>query len=486
MINLTTLAVPDAPFLNANVGISGDTETTGQLGYDYYGSSTDWTGYDNGARDVRRRAVVIPRQRRAASAPAPSMPARSPRHFVTPDNGLVQRTDKCPSNFSGSLTGGTSWEIGDSRARPDRHRRLQQQMAHPRQQPSRPRATPTCRRRQGLPQRRHREPHRRQRAAGPGLRIRRRQSRALDQPLHPRHAQARQPRRPACRTTSAPARTSASRAPAWYERQLVNTQLNGAFKLGPTSRSTPAPRTPSRSRDAPVRAEPRLRALQPGGRARSAATSSTASTTARPASRTSRSRTWTRSSGPPASTCRGASCSSIVLTGWRTTSPTRSATPPGASSRSSRRRASRAPSRCCGPTTCSARRSSTSTTSAWSRPPSRTRPSRPSCAPAPPTCSCRPSCCEGLELNAGARFETAKQDVQPDPGVHHADQLRRLDQPRQRLRAARGDADLEVPGRHAAALQRLEDHRAPAVPRADVPGATSTRRATAPTAATRC
>lgn len=50
VINLTTLAVPDAPFFGASVGFSGDTETTGQLGYQYYGSDTDWSGYDDGAR----------------------------------------------------------------------------------------------------------------------------------------------------------------------------------------------------------------------------------------------------------------------------------------------------------------------------------------------------------------------------------------------------------------------------------------------------
>ncbi len=44
VINLTTLAIPKAPFLNIGVGLSGDTETTYQLGYTYFGSSTDWTG----------------------------------------------------------------------------------------------------------------------------------------------------------------------------------------------------------------------------------------------------------------------------------------------------------------------------------------------------------------------------------------------------------------------------------------------------------
>ena len=113
VINLTTLAVPDAPFFSANVGISGDTETTGQLGYDYYGSGTDWTGYDNGARDVPAAlsSFLSGGERLSAGTVDAGEIAKG---FVTPNNGLIQRTDQVPVNFSGTLTGGTSWEIGDS------------------------------------------------------------------------------------------------------------------------------------------------------------------------------------------------------------------------------------------------------------------------------------------------------------------------------------------------------------------------------------
>ena len=52
VINLTTKATPDEPFLSIGVGVSGDTETTFNLGYTYYGSKSDWTGYDNGSRDL--------------------------------------------------------------------------------------------------------------------------------------------------------------------------------------------------------------------------------------------------------------------------------------------------------------------------------------------------------------------------------------------------------------------------------------------------
>jgi len=52
VINLTTRAVPDETFVKISGGISGDTETTFQNGYAYYGSEMDWTGFDSGARDI--------------------------------------------------------------------------------------------------------------------------------------------------------------------------------------------------------------------------------------------------------------------------------------------------------------------------------------------------------------------------------------------------------------------------------------------------
>ncbi len=113
VINLTTLAVPDAPFLSASIGISGDVETTGKLGYDYYGSRTDWTGYDSGVRDTppALRAFLASGQRLSAGTVDSGAIAKQ---LVNGNNGLIQRIDKMPVNYSGSITGGTSWDIGDS------------------------------------------------------------------------------------------------------------------------------------------------------------------------------------------------------------------------------------------------------------------------------------------------------------------------------------------------------------------------------------
>src|SRR5262249_31560320 len=52
VINLTPKAVPRDPFLTLGFGGTVDTETTGRSGYSYFGAKSDWTGFDNGSRDL--------------------------------------------------------------------------------------------------------------------------------------------------------------------------------------------------------------------------------------------------------------------------------------------------------------------------------------------------------------------------------------------------------------------------------------------------
>jgi outer membrane receptor protein involved in Fe transport len=113
VINLTTLAVPKMPFFNVNLGVSGDTETTGHFGYDYYGSKSDWTGYDYGNRDLPQalKAFFASGERVSAGDVDSGDIAKE---FVNSSNALVQKIDKLPVNYSGALTGGTSWMLGES------------------------------------------------------------------------------------------------------------------------------------------------------------------------------------------------------------------------------------------------------------------------------------------------------------------------------------------------------------------------------------
>lgn len=111
VINLTTLAIPTQPFFDVNIGVSGDTVTTGELGYDYYGSDRDWTGYGN--RDTPPAlAAFFASGERLSSGNVDTGAIAS--QFVNRHNGLVQQDDDIPPNFSGNLTAGNTWFLGES------------------------------------------------------------------------------------------------------------------------------------------------------------------------------------------------------------------------------------------------------------------------------------------------------------------------------------------------------------------------------------
>jgi outer membrane receptor protein involved in Fe transport len=108
IINLTTKAIPTKNFLTAGASISGDTVTTGGLGYTYRGSKSDWTGYDSGARkvpgfisDAPNGTGIIPSEQVAQLTNAPTT--------------LLQRNDNLPVNWSGEVSGGMVFDLGGDR-----------------------------------------------------------------------------------------------------------------------------------------------------------------------------------------------------------------------------------------------------------------------------------------------------------------------------------------------------------------------------------
>lgn len=113
VINLTTLTTPREPFLSVSFGLSGDSESTARLGYDHYGSKSDWTGFDNGNRDrpSALRAFIASGERISSGNIDTGAIAQQ---FVNVNNALVQTIEELPANYSGSVTGGKSWSIGDS------------------------------------------------------------------------------------------------------------------------------------------------------------------------------------------------------------------------------------------------------------------------------------------------------------------------------------------------------------------------------------
>lgn len=111
VINLTTKAVPRDPFLSISFGMSGDSETTGNLGYTYYGSKADWTGFDNGQRDIPPALSAFFASGDRISSGTVNTSAIAAQ-LITGRNSAVQRWQNLPPNFSGSISGAKSWDIG--------------------------------------------------------------------------------------------------------------------------------------------------------------------------------------------------------------------------------------------------------------------------------------------------------------------------------------------------------------------------------------
>jgi len=111
VINLTTKAIPKESFLNVGGSIAGNSETTGQLGYTYYGSSTDWTGFDNGNRDLppALRSYLASGARISDGSVNTQEIAGQ---LANARNAVIQRNKNIPVNWSANLTGGTSFDMG--------------------------------------------------------------------------------------------------------------------------------------------------------------------------------------------------------------------------------------------------------------------------------------------------------------------------------------------------------------------------------------
>jgi outer membrane receptor protein involved in Fe transport len=116
VINLTTKAIPREPFITFSGGIGWDSETTNQLGYTYYGSDTDGTGFDDGSRDV-------PSLLKAAFASGKPILEGADfsqedlkfiqMELVNSDTALLQQNNHIPVNWSAGITGGTTIPVAN-------------------------------------------------------------------------------------------------------------------------------------------------------------------------------------------------------------------------------------------------------------------------------------------------------------------------------------------------------------------------------------
>lgn len=117
VIDLTTLATPRERFFNFGGSVSANTETTGREGLIYYGSRTDFTGFDDGTRDLPGgfRLAFASGDRIIAGPNYTDAQLRRLGHsLVNAPLRLLQR-EKTPANFGLKMSGGDSMStpIGD-------------------------------------------------------------------------------------------------------------------------------------------------------------------------------------------------------------------------------------------------------------------------------------------------------------------------------------------------------------------------------------
>ena len=118
VINLTTTAIPDETFLNIGGSISGDTFTTDNVGYTYFGSDTDILGYDDGARSITGAFGDAFRSGNLITA-GPNFTTREIQDiaasFTNSATSVVQRNKFIPPNFAADFAFGSSTYFGDVR-----------------------------------------------------------------------------------------------------------------------------------------------------------------------------------------------------------------------------------------------------------------------------------------------------------------------------------------------------------------------------------
>ncbi|MBA3577681.1 MAG: TonB-dependent receptor [Sphingomonas sp.] len=116
VINITTRSAPDEPFLDIGFGIGGDTITTDNLGYTYYGGGgSDLTGFDDGTRDVPQALASAIRSGNRVVAGANFTEAEIQgitAGLVNSPTTLIQRNRAIPANGSFDVGAGHRFSLG--------------------------------------------------------------------------------------------------------------------------------------------------------------------------------------------------------------------------------------------------------------------------------------------------------------------------------------------------------------------------------------
>jgi len=112
VINLTTKAVPVEDFLKISFSAGGDSETTFENGLTYFGSDWDKFGFDNGNRDIPSNLQAFLDSGERIGATSVEVQEGIAGQLMPLNLVTLQRNDALPANYSASLTGGLSFDLG--------------------------------------------------------------------------------------------------------------------------------------------------------------------------------------------------------------------------------------------------------------------------------------------------------------------------------------------------------------------------------------
>jgi len=118
VINLTTRAVPKDPFFTVGGSIGANTATTGQLGYVYSGGRFDWTGFDDGGRNLPA-GLRASQDGGTALALGQNYTLRQLQDITASltnaQTNVIFSNDNIPVNWGANMSGGRAFDVGDAR-----------------------------------------------------------------------------------------------------------------------------------------------------------------------------------------------------------------------------------------------------------------------------------------------------------------------------------------------------------------------------------
>ncbi|MEE4350989.1 MAG: TonB-dependent receptor [Pacificimonas sp.] len=116
VINLTTPSIPEETFLTVGGSLGGNSQTTFETGYTYFGSDLDFLGFDDGSRDIPVPLQnVIDGVLNPETTVTPAQLTSATLSLNNASTSLIQRNNDIPMNGALDISFGTAIDIGSDR-----------------------------------------------------------------------------------------------------------------------------------------------------------------------------------------------------------------------------------------------------------------------------------------------------------------------------------------------------------------------------------